>query len=190
MFKKVITVSALSLMAIAANAQNSNSGANVSASASQTVKLDLSNAIDLTFVATGKDMGNDVELAFNTVNDYANGVESKPNMLMVRSNKDFGVTVKTASKAFSYSGRTEPAPVMPIKGILNLKVSDNSTSGEVASPFSEKEYASLYHEEQKLIVNGKRGGKQTFAVQYKATPGFEFPAGVYTVGVVYTATQQ
>lgn len=186
MFKKLITVSALSLMAIAANAQNSNQ----SASASQAVKLNLSNAIELTFVSTGKDVGNDVELAFNTVNDYADGVESKPNTLLVRSNKDFGITVKTASKAFSYVGKAEPAPVMPIKGILNLKVSDNNTSGEVASPFSEKEYASLYADEQKLIVNGKRGGKQTFGVQYKATPGFEFPAGVYTVGVIYTATQQ
>ncbi len=41
-----------------------------------------------------------------------------------------------------------------------------------------------------LISNGQNGGNQTFSVMYNATPGFAYPAGTYTVDVVYTATQQ
>ncbi|MBL7683508.1 MAG: hypothetical protein JNK00_10655, partial [Flavipsychrobacter sp.] len=40
-----------------------------------------------------------------------------------------------------------------------------------------------------LLTNCNNGGNQTFSVMYEATPGFAYPAGTYTVDVVYTATQ-
>jgi hypothetical protein len=41
-----------------------------------------------------------------------------------------------------------------------------------------------------MINNGLAGGSRTFNVNYRAIPGFEYPAGAYTMDVVFTATQQ
>jgi len=180
--KKVIAIAALAISGFAANAQ-------ASSTATQTVNLNLSNAIELTFTGSGTATGAAVNLAFNTVNDYANGVQSSAQELKVRSNKKFGVTVKTNNASFSYTGSTTPAPVMPVSGVLGLKVSANGTGGTIATPFSATAFNGLTSTAANLISNGLNGGNQTFSVMYEATPGFTYPAGTYTVDVVYTATQ-
>ncbi|MBN8669287.1 MAG: hypothetical protein J0L80_01260 [Chitinophagales bacterium] len=180
--KKVFAIAALSFVGIAAKAQ-------VASTATQTVNLNLSNAIELTFTGSGTATGAAVNLAFNTVNDYANGVSSSNQELKVRSNKKFGVTVKTNNANFSYTGSTTPAPVMPVSGVLDLRVPANATGGAIASPFSASSYADLSATAQNLLTNCNNGGNQTFSIQYNATPGFAYPAGTYTVDVVYTATQ-
>lgn len=182
--KKLIAIAVFATMTIAAQAQNQSS------SASQKVNLNLGNAIEITFVGSGNATGADVDIPFNTVNDYANGVESSDQQLKVRSNKDFDVTVKTDATNFTYSGSTIPAPVMPVKDVLNLKVTSNTTGGSIASPFSGAQFASITDQDQGLIDDGIRGGDQKFAIKYKATPGFNYPAGTYSVNVVYTATQK
>ncbi len=184
--KKLIAIAVIAATAVTANAQNSNQ----SSSASQTVKLNLSNAIELTFTGSGTAQGADVTIPFHSVNDYANGVESGAQELKVRSNKNFDVTVKTNAANFTYAGNTSPAPTMPVSGVLAVKLAANNTGGSVATPFSASSYATLTSSDQDLITNGNRGGNQTFSVQYKATPGFAYPAGVYAVDVVYTATQR
>ncbi|MBN8669195.1 MAG: hypothetical protein J0L80_00795 [Chitinophagales bacterium] len=180
--KKVIAIIALAVTGFAAKAQ-------VASTATQTVNLNLSNAIELTFTGSGTATGVAVNLAFNTVNDYANGVSSSNQELKVRSNKKFGVTVKTNNANFSYTGTTTPAPVMPVAGVLDLRVPANATGGAIASPFSASSYADLSATAQNLLTNCNNGGNQTFSIQYNATPGFAYPAGTYTVDVVYTATQ-
>lgn len=181
--KKVIAIAIFAAAGFAAKAQNASDNA------SQTVNLNLSNAIEITFTGTGNSEGADVNIPFNSVNDYANGVESNEQELRVRSNKDFSVAVKTNASDFTYTGSTTPAPVMPVSGVLALEVSKNNTGGSIASPFSGNGYATLTSADQELISKGDRGGNQRFAVKYKATPGFAYPAGTYTVDVVYTATQ-
>ncbi|MBN9485031.1 MAG: hypothetical protein J0H46_16875 [Bacteroidetes bacterium] len=180
--KKIIAIAAILTSTYAANAQ-------VSSTATQTVNLNLSDAIELTFTGSGTATGTAVNLAFNTVNDYANGVTSAAQELKVRSNKNFTVTVKSSSTNFTYTGSTTPSPTMPVSGVLALKVTANGTSGTVASPFSTTAYSGLTSTNQNLISNGSRGGNQTFSVMYQATPGFSYPAGTYTTDVVYTATQ-
>ena len=180
--KKVIAIIALAVTGFAAKAQ-------VASTATQTVNLNLSNAIELTFTGSTTATGAAVNLAFNTVNDYANGVSSSNQELKVRSNKKFGVTVKTNNANFSYTGTTTPAPVMPVSGVLDLRVPANGTGGTIASPFSATAYADLSATAQNLLSNCNNGGNQTFSVMYNATPGFTYPAGTYTVDVVYTATQ-
>ena len=180
--KKVIAIAALAISGFAANAQTSST-------ATQTVNLNLSNAIELTFTGSTTATGAAVNLAFNTVNDYANGVSSSNQELKVRSNKKFGVTVKTNNANFSYTGTTTPAPVMPVAGVLDLRVPANATGGTIVSPFSASSYADLSATAQNLLTNCNNGGNQTFSIQYNATPGFAYPAGTYTVDVVYTATQ-
>lgn len=167
----------------------SGSSSSVSDGAGQNVNVALSNAIEITFTGTGTATGADVTIPFSTVNDYANGVETSSQELKVRSNKDFTVSVKTNSANFSYSGSTSPAPTMPVDGVLGVMVTANSTGGTIGNNFSNSAYNTLKSSNQDLISSGSRGGNQTFSVKYKATPGFAYPAGTYTVDVVYTATQ-
>ena len=181
--KKVIAIAAILTSAIAANAQTVNS------SATQTLNLSLANAIEITFTGSGTATGGAVSLAFNTVNDYANGVTSAAQELKVRSNKTFTVAVKANSANFSYAGSTTPAPTMPVSGVLGLKVTANGTGGTIATPFSASAYNGLTNTNANLISNGVNGGNQTFSVMYQATPGFSYPAGTYSADVAYTATQ-
>ncbi len=168
---------------IASFAQNANSNA------TQTVKLNLSNAIEITFTGTGNNTGSDVYLNFLTVNEYANGVESTDQWLKVRSNKDYSITVKANDEHFSYSGSSTTPPQMKVRDVLGLLVSYNNTGGSVAPPYSSSHYKNISENHSNLLKDCTRGGNQTFAVKYKATPGFAFPEGTYSVGVVYTATQ-
>lgn len=168
----------------------SSEGAGEASGATQSTNLALSNAVEITFTGNGSSIGADVTLPFTTVNDYANGVASDEQELKIRSNKNFSVAVKSSSANFSYTGSTTPAPEMPVSGVLGIKVTDNSTGGSIANPFSSTAFATLTNTNQNLIAAANRGGNQTFSVQYKATPGFAYPAGTYAVDVVYTATQQ
>ncbi|MBN9482009.1 MAG: hypothetical protein BGO70_15675 [Bacteroidetes bacterium 43-93] len=165
--------------------------AQTNSSATQKVNLNLSDAIEITYYGSGSGSGNgSVNLAFNTVNDYANGVVSWDEHYKVRSNKNFKVSVKANAANFTYVGSASPTPVMPVSGVLDLIVTSNTTGGSVASPFTlNTSWAGLSSAMQDLISNGSRGGDQMFAVKYRATPGFNYPAGNYTIDVVYTATQ-
>jgi hypothetical protein len=185
MKKIIIAASAILGFATFANAQSNASG-----TASQTVQLALSNALEITFTGTGSATGSTVTIPFTTVNDYANGVASSAQEIKIRSNKNFGVTVKTDAANFSVtnSGVTTTS-TMPAS-VLGIMVTANGTGGTIASGFSSSAYNSLSATAANLINNATYGGNQTFSVQYKATPGFAYPAGTYAVNVVYTATQQ
>lgn len=156
--------------------------------ASQAAKLVMSNAIDITFVSTGTNTADNMTLSFANVNDYANGIESDQLELKVRSNKRFQVNAKTNASRFTYNGTTSPAPAMPVQNILFIKVVNNSTGGSIPSNVNNK-YRTLKTSNTRLINSGQASGNNTFAVKYKAAPGFAYPAGNYTVDVVYTATQ-
>lgn len=148
----------------------------------------MSNAIDITFNSNGNSEGDVVNLAFNNVNDYANGVESAPIQLKIRSNKKFNVFAKASSNKFTYSGSISPAPQMNVNKLF-IKVVSNNTGGNVPNAV-DNQYKKMRKNNRKLINNGTPGGNNTFTVQYKADPGFEFPAGTYSVDIIYTATQK
>lgn len=170
--------------AVAAHAQQADEAAN----ASQSAKLVMSNAIDVTFNSNASNEGDIVSLAFENVNDYANGVESTPIELKVRSNKKFHVWAKAGSSRFTYSGPESTDPKMNVNK-LQIKVVSNNTGGNVPNAVNNK-YSNMSKSNKKLINNGTSGGDNTFAIQYKANPGYEFPAGTYSVDIIYTATQQ
>lgn len=179
--KKLIAIAAIVTMGISANAQTST---NQTATANQTAKLALSNAISITFVDGGKE-GSDVTLPFQTVSDYANGVTSNEQEMLVQSNKHFNVSMKTDAHNFSYSGTTTPAPVVQISNVLSMMITENKTGGSL----SYNNYASIPSGSATIINWGTPGGNRTFKLKYKATPGFALPAGTYTANVIYTATQ-
>ncbi|MCB0697204.1 MAG: hypothetical protein KDC07_07555 [Chitinophagaceae bacterium] len=169
---------------IAQNEANSSSGANHAA------VLALSNGIDISYMTTGDGSGQDAIMSFKTPNDYTNGVTSASQQLRVRSNRTFKVAVRCDANTFAYEGNgNQSLNDMPTDALW-LKVTANNTGGSVKAPFSTSNFASLSHSNQDLLVDGSNGGNQTFSVVYKCTPGFNLPAGTYSMNVVYTATQE
>lgn len=179
MLKYAITITLLSFAAYA-NAQSSTS----SSSASQNVALQLDPVIEITNITSS-----DVNIGFSNINHYVNGVQSSNQEFKVKSNHNFVVTVKTDANSFSYSGPTFPAPVMPIDNILYLSVASNNTGG-VTSPLFNAQYTTLSASPKQLLTNCLNGSDRRFAINYKAIPSTEYPAGTYSVGVIYTATQE
>jgi len=151
-------------------------------SATQMVKIHLEPTIQI--MAPEKP---NVNMGFNGINDYVQGIQSSEQHFSVHSNKDFVVNVRTNTDIFTYSGNANPAPQMPVSNILFLAITDNNTGGSTAGSFNS--FTSLSSTTRNLLLNCKNGGNKTFAVNYKANPGTSFPAGDYTVDVIYTATQ-
>lgn len=172
--KKILLTIALLPVFAGAFAQSANSAA------TQAVKLNMSDAIELTILT-----GANPQMSFTTVNDYANGVISAEQQLQVRSNKKFNVRVKARASRFSFAG-TGADPKMPLS-VLRLKVLNNNTGGTISSGHSN--FTTLSTSSKNMINNATPGGNNTFSVQYRATPGFTYPAGTYTMEIIYTATQ-
>lgn len=174
--RKAITV-VLLLFVICAQASAQQSDA-----ATQLIKVYVEPTIQIT-----ANSASNVNIGFNNIVNYLNGVESEKQQFTVHSNRDFVVNVRTNAPVFSYAGNTYPAPEMPVNDVLFLTVSENNTGGNVAGSF--QSFAPLSANPCDLLLNCKNGDNKTFSVNYRATPGTEFPAGDYTVGVIYTATQ-
>lgn len=151
-------------------------------SATQSISLNVSPVIQISAVNSSN-----IDLDFNTTNDYSNGIESGNQEFKVQSNRDFVVNVKTDADKFSYSGSTSPAPQMPVQNTLYLAIANNNTGGTIGNQFNS--YRSLSNLPQDLLLDCQNGGNQKFTVNYRATPGNNYPAGTYTIGVIYTATQ-
>lgn len=161
---KKMFIAAIGILAInvAANAQASNN-------ASHNATLNLSNAIEISFTAGGSG----VSLAFSTADHYNDGVEAlNAASIRIRSNKAYNVTVKAGAANFTSSSAT----TMPVSGVLAVKESNQGS------------FLGLTASDQNLLT-GQSRGVNNFDVSYRATPGFSYDAGTYTVSVIYTATQ-
>jgi hypothetical protein len=112
-------------------------------------------------------------MTFSTADNYTNGVTAdNAATLQVKSNKAYNVSVKAAAANFtSTSATTMPASVLAVK------------------ESAQATYVTLSSSDQGLLSNQVRG-TNSFNVSYKATPGFAYDGGTYTLNVVYTATQQ
>lgn len=160
---------------------------NASGEAQQKVELALSGVMDITFAYNNSNTGNTVTLAFNNVNDYLNGVESPAQTLRVRANKQFDILVESSSDVFSYSGNAGFTPSMKVDKVLEMKIIENNTGGTITGGF--QNYQKISDNDKKMINKGDPGADQNFTVQYKADPGFEFPAGIYSADIIFTVTE-
>jgi len=160
--KKVTIFASMLIICSALKAQTTGTS-------NQTVSLTLKNAISLTITAaTG------TTLTFAAADDYANGIaNTTASTFQVKSNRPWAVTVKAA--AANFTGPAAPSPTMP-SAVLGVRLS-------TATAYSELSTTAV------ALTSGLRGDNN-FSVDYKATPGFGYDAGTYTLSVVYTATQQ
>jgi hypothetical protein len=158
---------------------------NASASASQTVQLTLAPSIDLSFVNSSSTV---VGMTFSDMNHFTDGLTSAAQQLRVRSNMNFKISVQAASSTFSYVGSEAPSSAMPVDNTLFMSVTANNTGGSLNAGFNNS-FKSLSAASQDVVVNADHGGNQTLTLAYQAKPGLNYPAGAYSVGVLYTATQ-
>ena len=161
--KKILTLAVVFFAAFtAANAQSTST-------ASQTVTLNLQNAINISISsATG------TSFTFDDVTEYQNGhTNANASTLQVKSNRPWAVTVKAATATFS--GPALPATQMP-STVLGVRLNGGSTFSALSTTAAS-------------LTSGSRGSSQ-FSIDYNANPGFNYDAGTYSLSVVYTATQQ
>ena len=147
---------------IAATAQSTSS-------TSQTVNLNLQNAINISVSsATG------TNFLFDDVNKYQSGLtNTNASTLQVKSNRPWAVTVKAAAATFT--GPAAPATQMP-STVLGVRLNSGSTFSNLSTTAA-------------ALTSGSRGSSQ-FSIDYNTNPGFSYDAGTYSLSVVYTATQQ
>ena len=161
--KKIITLATILFAGFtAAHAQTTST-------ASQTVTLNLQNAIDISITsATG------TAFTFDDVAKYGTGL-TNPNAssFQVKSNRPWAVTVKAA--AANFSGPALPATQMPAS-VLGVKLNGGSTFGALSTTAA-------------ALTSGARGSS-SFSIDYNANPGYNYDAGTYSLSVIYTATQQ
>ncbi|HRO43761.1 MAG TPA: hypothetical protein PL009_13065 [Flavipsychrobacter sp.] len=186
--KEIFLIAAFLGITLTTQAQVSN--ADVSATAQQAVQLGLTNALEISYTSNESTTGGTITFPFTSANDYANGVTSGDQEMKIKSNRTFNVSVKAAANTFTYSGTTSPAPVMYVYSTLSCMITANTTGGNIPAPFSANSYYGIGATAQNIIANATAGGDKRFSCKFRANPGFAFPAGTYTVDVIFTATQQ
>ena len=177
---RVLFILLLCGLSLIAQAQNT-------ATASQTIELVINPILDIKFSNTGSSNGDKVVMGFDTKEQYKKGVTSATQQIEVSSNQKFKISVQTTSSTFAYRG-AEANANMPVDNSLFVAVMDNNTGGKVAQGFNNN-YHALSSNMQDLILNGKQGESQKFALAYMAKPEIGYPTGSYSVDVMYTATQ-
>lgn len=156
----------------------------------QSIQRAYGNALEFSLLEDEFCSGGTTCIPFTTIADYERGVESSQHWLRVRSMKEFGISVKTRGRFFDITkGSNTTSSNMPTS-VLQLLVTDNYTGGALGEGFSFSSYRPLSTKSTPLIWNAENGNNQYFSIKYKATPGFNYPAGIYSTYVIYTATQQ
>lgn len=115
-------------------------------------------------------------VSFDDVNDYANGlIMSNFATITLKSNVLWLVNV--ATNATYFTALSNGASTTMPASILSYKLSTGSS------------YIPLSTTSQTLKTGG-RGSGQSFNVDVKFNPGFGYPGGLYSIGLVYTLTSQ
>jgi len=159
---------------------------NASSTAVQTAKLDLSDAIELSFI---NGAGGTLNFTYSNASELINGKESVTQDLRVRSNKKFKVAVSSSSANFTYTGTSIVNNIIPVNTGLQVMVTANNTGGIPTLQALLGWLGLTFGSSATLLTYCDPGGNQTFTVKYKATPGILAAPGTYTTDVIFTATQ-
>ncbi len=175
----ILTISLLNVSKL--SAQQSSAGG------SQKISLALANVVQISQF-NGQGNSGTVSMPMATAATMNQGVESPLYTVSINSTDGFDVKAQAVDEFFTYSGSASTTPAMKVADVLELKVVQNNTTGNIAGGHAQ--YQPVQGTNQSPIIqNGNRGANQTFAVQYKATPGYNYPGGLYTAAIMYTVTQ-
>lgn len=179
MTKTLLSI-AMVLIAFAATAQQ-NSAAGI-----QQVKYTLADVVGVG-MSGGSNGSSVVNIPLNGISAMANGIESPEFTVNLFANAMFDVSVQASNTSFTYSGTATSGTNMLVKDVLSVVVSANNTGGNVTNGFTA--YQTVDGTNGKRVIGDGQVGVRSFGFKYKATPGFNYPAGTYTTDIVYTITK-
>lgn len=128
-----------------------------------------------------------VDIPMSGTGAMASGIESPEFTINLFANAMFDVSVQASATAFTYAGTATSGTNMLVKDVLSVIISANNTGGNVANGFSA--YQTVDGTNGKRVIGDGQVGVRSFGFKYKATPGFNYPAGTYTTDIVYTITK-
>ncbi len=119
-------------------------------------------------------------VSFSDPNDYFGGQEiNKYAKVIIKSNNNWQVSVSTQSTYFT--PMTSSASHNMPSTILGIRVNGRANYKNMKP-------------KSKTLKTGSRGGADrsgnTFFVDMKFNPGYEYNGGLYNIGLVYTLTRQ
>lgn len=198
--KKILLSAAFAVAALAGYAQSGSAPVSPNSSSKDSDCHGCGNTSDQAVVLVSLELCNIIEICppidvmcakFDSKEDYNSGEElqdffgHKSANFTVSSNRNFNVTIKSASPNFLYVGSGTGNTVMP-STVLKYNLNSNGTGGTNATPMT---WNPLTVAAAPLINNGVHGVNKPFSVKFKADPGWDFAAGTYGLGVILTATQ-
>jgi hypothetical protein len=116
----------------------------------------------------------------------SDGVESPEIEVTLQGTADFDISVQASATTFTYTGSATSDNSMPVADVLQIKVTANNTGGTISSGFGT--YQSVDGLNSKKLIGQGLSGVRSFKFRYKASPGFNYAAGIYTTDIVYTLT--
>lgn len=179
-------VKALAIFILGMIAAATTHAQNARSTAVQTAKLDLSDAIELSFI---NGAGGTVNFTYSNASELISGKESITQDLRVRSNRKFKVAVSSSTSNFTYTGTSTINNIIPVSTGLQVMVTSNNTGGLMTLQALLGWLGVTFGSSTTLLTACNPGGNQTFTVKYKATPGILAAPGTYTTDVIFTATQ-
>lgn len=180
--KPIITVILLLIASYTGFSQTGNSGG------SQHMQMNFAEVVGANLSTSGgSGGGSTVDIPLSGTNALANGIESPEITINLQGTTGFDVSVQASSTAFTYSGTGTGNTNMLVKDVLSIAITSNNTGGSVAGSFNFYQLVDGVTP-QKVIGNGQRGVR-SFGFKYKANPGFNYAAGLYTTNIVYTISK-
>jgi len=182
---KHLFVVLFSLVSVTAGAQNAGSGA------SQQLELALNDVLGVSMSTPGGGGGGGgigtVDIPFTGINAMSDGVESPDIEVNLTGTAPFEITVHASSNNFTYTGASNSNNTMPVADVLTLVVTGNNTGGTISNNFSS--YQPINGTTSKKLIDQGQPGVRSFTFKYKATPGFDYAAGMYTTDIIFTLTK-
>jgi hypothetical protein len=118
--------------------------------------------------------GEDIQFAFNTKEDYDNGIELKDaSKLSLAANSSWQVSIDTDGKEYFTASEEENNGTLPVSA-LGIK------------PSGSTEYLSLGNDSQVIFQSNTRGNSQELSLDYKASPAWDTPRDAYVIEIRYT----
>ena len=118
--------------------------------------------------------GEDIQFAFNSKEDYDNGIELKDaSKLTLAANSSWQVSIDTNGKEYFAASEEENNETLPVS-VLSIK------------PNSASEYVGLSTQSQVIFQSNVRGNNQELSLDYKASPAWDTPRDAYTLEIRYT----
>ena len=153
----------------------------------QSATVKLKNIFSASVGSSNGQGGANVQIPIYGANALRNGIESSEMEVTLLCTSDFHISIASSSTNFLYTGPSTNNPIMPVKDVLSIIITENKTNGTISNGFNQYKNIS---KTAKQIINSGQLGIRSFKFKYKAIPGFLYPAGNYSTDIIYTVVKK